>query len=111
MSDALEYQQDGTLLRANFANDQLNGETRIEENGRLLAVLRYQQGVLNGMMERWHPNGQLAMQQAYREGRPDGIARYFSENGELLREEQWLNGLLHGECRSFYPSGQVQLRE
>lgn len=43
MSDTLEYQQDSTLLRANFANDQLNGETRIEENGRLLAVLRYQQ--------------------------------------------------------------------
>lgn len=84
MSETLDHQQDSTRLRADLADGQLSGETRIEENGRLLAVLRYQQGVLNGVMERWHPTGQLAMQQEYGDGRPDGAARYFSEDGVLI---------------------------
>ena len=81
MREMMEHQQDSVRLQAELNGGQLNGETRIEEHGRLLAVLRYRQGVLHGVMERWYPNGQLAMQQAYCEGRPDGVARYFSQEG------------------------------
>lgn len=111
MSENLDMQQDGTCIQCGLSENQLEGEMRIEEHGGLQAVLRYQQGVLHGDMEQWHPNGELAMRRTYRAGRPDGIARYFAEDGTLIREENWLDGQLHGECRSFYPTGQLQLCE
>ncbi len=74
----------------------------------MLAILRYQHGVLHGVMESWHPNGQLAMQQAYHHGNAQGLARYWSPEGALIREEMWREGnsmanvapfILPGSCR------------
>lgn len=57
MREVLEHQQESTCFQAELTDGLLNGEMRIEEHGRLLSVLRYRQGVLHGVMERWHPNG------------------------------------------------------
>lgn len=59
MREMMEHQQDSVRLQAELNGGQLNGETRIEEHGRLLAVLRYRQGVLHGVMERWYLTGSL----------------------------------------------------
>ena len=110
MSELLEYQQDATRLQAALTDGLLCGEMQIEEHGRRLMAMHYQQGILHGVTESWHPNGQLAMHQEYHHGRLQGVARYFSEEGVLIREEHWREGQLHGECRCFYPSGQMQMR-
>ena len=74
MSELLEYQQDATRLQAALTDGLLCGEMQIEEHGRRLMAMRYQQGILHGVTESWHPNGQLAMHQEYHHGRLQGGA-------------------------------------
>ena len=56
----------------------------------------FDNGLREGMHQRWHPTGQLMHEAEYSAGKKDGIWRWWDRNGRKTREATYRNNKLHG---------------
>jgi antitoxin component YwqK of YwqJK toxin-antitoxin module len=94
-------------LQGRLEDGALDGPVRIQEGGRLQALLGYANGVLHGLSTLYYPNGQVSAQLPYTDGRLHGVAQYFAAEGWLQRKVSYRQGLMHGEASSYYADGSL----
>lgn len=103
----LDLTRGDSRLQGKLQDGALNGPVRIQETGRLQALLGYANGVLHGLSTLYHPNGQVSAQLPYTDGRLHGVAQYFAAEGWLQRKVSYRQGLMHGEASSYYADGSL----
>lgn len=103
----LDLTRGDSRLQGKLQDGALDGPVRIQEAGRLQALLGYANGVLHGLSTLYYPNGQVSAQLPYTGGRLHGVAQYFAAEGWLQRKVSYRQGLMHGEVSSYYADGSL----
>jgi antitoxin component YwqK of YwqJK toxin-antitoxin module len=103
----LDLTRGDSRLQGKLQDGALDGPVRIQEAGRLQALLGYANGVLHGLSTLYYPNGQVSAQLPYTDGRLHGVAQYFAAEGWLQRKVSYRQGLMHGEASSYYADGSL----
>ncbi|KXU86473.1 hypothetical protein CI15_18715 [Paraburkholderia monticola] len=83
----------------------LHGPVRIEADGRILAILRYANGILKGPATYFYPDGTPSAQVQHANGKLDGKASFYYPDGQIQREAHYAGGVLHGVSRTWLPDG------
>lgn len=111
-AEATAYHPDGISKKrtATFVNWEKSGkQLEYDENGTQASLHTYQNDMLNGPFEYYHPNGKISESGTYRYNSLEGVAQSFDLNGLPLRKMNFDNGLLDGAYEEF-ESGRVTLR-
>ncbi len=88
----------------------LNGSgwvSRYAADGGEVETAPYVAGILEGQLQRWHPNGVKKSEISYHEGQKHGIEKEWHDNGALRWERHWRVGQLHGPDIWWSPDGEV----
>ncbi len=110
--------QNSLYQELKFANDLLNGESKIyKQNGELIKEINYKNGRKEGLTTQFgitsYGNKPTTTKTEYKDDKKDGSERYYEE-GELKRETQYKKGIKDGkemqkewdgETLSYYKNG------
>ncbi|MBR8759010.1 DUF3310 domain-containing protein [Porphyromonas levii] len=80
------------------------------EEGQLLELSHWKEGLEDGLCEHWHDNGQLSDRCTYQEGQLNGLYECWHENGQLEERSHWKNGKREGLFESWHANGQLRER-
>lgn len=81
------------------------------EDGKLIAEIRYVKGELQGESLYYHPNGQKWKSISYDKNRHHGETKIYLENGLLFQTAHYLNGEKEGLAFRYWNSNQVTYQE
>lgn len=112
MSDPVKevevHDKQGRLTgRFQLAGGELHGLATLFSAGRMLAEVRYLNGMRDGEMRSYGEFGQLASIVPHAADVPHGEARFFHPDGSLARSAGYKEGRLHGEVRDYAPDGKL----
>ena len=80
------------------------GEARFwDEQGRLMAQIPYQKGMLEGISISYYPNGQIQKTSPYHQNRLQGEEIEFYEEGQIFSRTTYQLGIKKGESLGFWP--------
>jgi antitoxin component YwqK of YwqJK toxin-antitoxin module len=85
--------------------------TAWDENGKLIAEIRYCKGELQGDSLYYHPNGQIWKISSYDKNRPQGTFKIFLENGELFQTLTYQEGEKEGIAERYWDPSHLAYRE
>ena len=77
------------------------------ENGQLLLLQSYKNGILNGLQNSYNGNG-IEYSDNYQNGKLEGVSKSFYNNGKLLSEGHYKTGKQDGTFRNYYGNGQIR---
>ena len=77
-------------------------------NGKVGAVINYNNGLLNGTLSVYYPNGQAAITKTFLNDLLNGKVCYYYPNGQLWKQLEHKDGRQHGIAQSYYDNGQMQ---
>lgn len=90
----------------------LNGKLRhYYPNGVVGADVEYQNGVRNGVQQKFFDDGKQWEYVVFVNGKLHGMASHYYKNGNIEFEEPYDNGLLNGVRRAFYEDGTLRVEE
>ena len=75
------------------------------ENGNLKSVLRYEDGLLEGLCTWYFANGNPEMEVVYSRNKMDGMVRRWYENGNIMEESWYKDGLQDSVSRTYSVRG------
>lgn len=82
-----------------------------DENGALIAEIRYEKGELEGESIYYHPNGRIWRICPYKQNKMHGEHQIFLENGELFQTISYIEGEKHGEAIRYWSPSQIAYKE
>jgi antitoxin component YwqK of YwqJK toxin-antitoxin module len=86
---------DGFLEVGNCFNGLRDGEwKRVDSNGKILAIYKYNKGIKNGSFERYYTNGKIKSKEFYKDGLLQGFKFTYSENGKISGKIKFTNGIM-----------------
>lgn len=89
-----------------------NGKLRLYyPSGVVSADIEYQNGVKNGVQQKFYTDGKQRAYAVFANGKVQGGASFYYPNGRMEFEEQFDNGVLNGIRRGFYEDGTLKLEE
>lgn len=77
-------------------------------NGKVGAVVNYNNGILNGSKSLYYPNGQATYTAQFKDNQFDGKSAQYYPNGKVCLQIDYTNDLKNGLMQYFYDNGQVQ---
>lgn len=81
------------------------------DEGKQLARIAYEKGVLQGESLYYYPNGQLESSVPYKNDFVDGIAYFYRENGSLFSERGFKDGVPEGTAKTYWNNNQLAAQE
>lgn len=81
------------------------------EDGLLIAQIRYTGGVLEGMSTYYHNNGAIWKQMPFHKGQLEGTAEVFMDDGVRLQTTAYINGIKNGLSQRFWDSTNIAAEE
>ena len=109
------YYESGKIkLELNFLEGKLDGiQSAFHEVGPLndnpKENITYNNGVVNGLRERFYENHQLELKENYLYNKLHGLSIYWDSTGIKKLEINYSNGLLNGYLRRWYNENQLQI--
>ena len=101
--------KEGVISKSHYNNGVLNGvEEKYDENGNLICILSYTNGRLNGMFKRYYTNGQLWDETPYANGKKNGVTKEYDADGNLKRDESYSDDKMNGVKKDYYKSGAIK---
>lgn len=82
-----------------------------DDDGRLLAEIRYQKGELQGNSLYYHPDGNLWKMSYYDKGALNGTQEIYLKDGTLFQTTEYRDGKKEGVSLRYWPSGDLAFRE
>lgn len=82
-----------------------------DEDGKKVAEIPYEKGMLQGPARYFFPNGQLSKEIPYRKDKIEGMLTIFSDSGSILEKTVYHEGLKDGEASGYWPGGELRLHE
>ncbi|WP_321888469.1 toxin-antitoxin system YwqK family antitoxin [Paraburkholderia bannensis] len=98
-------ERDDSRVAGTTLGHALHGTVRVEADGRTIAILRYDHGVLSGAATYFNAEGTPSAEVHHRNGKLDGKARFYYPTGSMQREAHYALGQLHGSCRTWLMDG------
>ena len=86
------------------------GYSEYNLNGSLVHSMFYQNGVLNGLEEKYYDNGQLYESVNYINGNFQGKRMVYWSNGILKEQNYFSKGILGGENLFYFSNGKLRKR-
>jgi antitoxin component YwqK of YwqJK toxin-antitoxin module len=83
---------------------------RFDGDGSLFEVLRYENGLLNGLAESYRRDGSLRERIEYKYGVKHGIYEWHFTSGILNEKANYYEGEYHGLFEEFYLDGSIKVR-
>lgn len=77
-------------------------------NGKVGAIVNYNNGMLNGSRSFYYSNGQAATTVQFKDDQFDGKSTQYYPNGKVCRQIDFTNDMINGQKQYFYDNGQVQ---
>jgi antitoxin component YwqK of YwqJK toxin-antitoxin module len=81
------------------------------ENGDLIADIKYEKGKLEGESLYYHDNGGIWKRIIYSDNLMDGLSEIYLENGMLLQSVNYENGQKHGSSIRYWECGRIAAKE
>ncbi len=97
---------EGTLL-----NGRLKGKRLMYHlEGGISDIIHYENGIENGIEQRFYKNGALKQKGEFKSGVEVGIWEMYHPNGQLQQRTTFVNGKMDGESISYYSTGEIKGR-
>ncbi len=81
------------------------------EDGSLIAQIRYVSGFLEGLSTYYHANGSIWKQMPFRKGQLEGASEIFTENGTRLQTTAYVGGIKNGLSQRFWDCERIASEE
>ncbi|HEX4839198.1 MAG TPA: hypothetical protein VFU89_02010 [Rhabdochlamydiaceae bacterium] len=82
-----------------------------DEQGRLLAKIFYEKGLLEGTSLYFHPNGTLSKEIPYQKNEIHGVVQLFNEQEVCLEKVNYTDGLCDGTAMAIWTPNQIKYGE
>lgn len=106
------YSAEGKVVaKGNYVNKKKNGQWKYfsEEDGSLILLENYENGLLIGKTEAYLPGTQRIIEETeYVNGMKHGLYLRYYDNGVPMVEAYYSNDVLHGTYVHYYPNGNVK---
>lgn len=82
-----------------------------DEEGRAVAEVSYEKGILQGPSIYYHTNGKVWKVIPFQKNEVEGTLEVFLENGELLQTMSYVAGVKHGPARRYWNKDKIASEE
>lgn len=81
----------GIITKEGFKKeDELNGEIRFYEQGKLINIFTYLNDVPNGFYSAYYyPSGKINITSSFKDGKKDGVFKEYDINGKLISTKKY----------------------
>ena len=83
-------------------------EKRYDEEGNVIGVVPYSNGMIQGLQKAFYPDGRLSGQWPHRDDKRHGTSYQYTKGGTILSETEWRTGKQHGLYKHYYGDGNIR---
>ncbi len=80
-------------------------------NGKLGAVVHFDNGLYDGALSIYYPNGQTFMTRHYTDDLLNGAEIFYYPNGQIYQSIDYVDDVRHGKTLFYYDNGQINMEE
>jgi antitoxin component YwqK of YwqJK toxin-antitoxin module len=103
------YAGEKLVLKEAYKSDKLDGVSyRYDENGGIVEMRTWQNGVLQGAWEMYYDNGKKRFEAFYVDGKLNGVLKSYLYKGELSVEGRYENDLKEGAWKYYAADSTLQ---
>lgn len=80
-------------------------------NGNISDIIKYENGIPNGLEQRFYEDGTLMQTGNFKKGKEVGIWEIYHPNGQLKQRTPFENGKMNGKSITYYSTGKTSIEE